>query len=51
MDGSLLGFGIGIILASFHICGVTLVLRARFSVCVRNCIASGPRCFRCRMFM
>lgn len=28
-----------------------LELRGRFSNSMRYCMARGPRCFRCRMFM
>ena len=33
---SLLGFGIGTMLASFHVFGIMLVLRAVFNMLVRN---------------
>ena len=33
---SLLGFGIGTMLANFHMCGIMLVLRAVFYMLVRN---------------
>ena len=39
---SLLGFGIGIMLANFHICGIMLVLRAVFNMLVRNASPRGP---------
>ena len=32
----LLGFGMGTMLANFHMCGITLVLRAVFNMFVRN---------------
>ena len=35
MRGSLLGLGMGMILASFHICGMMLWVRARLSRSVR----------------
>ena len=38
---SLLGFGMGTILANFHMCGIMLVLRAVFNM---------PMCFRCLRF-
>ena len=38
----LLGFGMGTMLASFHMCGIMLVLRAVFNMLVRN--ASPSRC-------
>ena len=41
---SLLGFGMGTMLANFHMCGIMLVLKAIFNMLVRN--AS----FRCLMF-
>ena len=47
---SLLGFGIGTMLANFHICGIMLVLRAVFSQLVRNVSPRGLMCFRCLMF-
>ena len=49
--GSLLGLGIGMIFASFHVCGIMFVLRILLYMLVRNVIAVGPRCFRCLMFM
>ena len=36
LSASLLGFGIGTMLANFHMCGVMLVLRAVFNMLVRN---------------
>ena len=33
---SLLGFGMGCMLANFHMCGIMLVLRAIFNMLVRN---------------
>ena len=47
---SLLGFGIGTMLANFHMCGIMLVLRAVFNVLVRNASPRWPMCFRCMMF-
>ena len=44
---SLLGFGMGIMLANFHMCGIMLVLRAVFNMLVRNASPRGPMCFRC----
>ena len=49
--GSLLGFGIVTILASFHCFGIVFVLSAVLYMCVRNSMARGPRCFMCLMFM
>ena len=39
---SLLGFGMGTMLANFHMCGITLVLRGVFNMLVRN---ASPRGF------
>ena len=47
---SLLGFGMGTMLANFHRCGIMLVLRAVFNMLVRNESPRGPMCFRCLMF-
>ena len=47
---SLLGFGMMTMLASFHMCGIMLVLRAVFNMLVRNAIPGEPMCFRCLMF-
>ena len=47
---SLLGFGMGTMLANFHMCGVMLVLRAVFNMLVRNASPRGPMRFRCLMF-
>ena len=47
---SLLGFGMGAMLANFHMCGIMLVLRAVFNMLVRNASTRGPMCFRCLMF-
>ena len=33
---SLLGFGMGTMLANFHVCGFMLVLRAVFNMLMRN---------------
>ena len=44
MSMSLLDFGMGTMLANFHMCGIMLVLR------VRNAIPRGPMCFRYQMF-
>ena len=45
----LLGFGMGTMLANFHMCGIMLVLRAVFNMLVRNVSPRGPMCFRCLM--
>ena len=47
---SLLGFGMGTMLANFHMCGIMLVLRAVFYMLVRNVSLRGHMCFRCLMF-
>ena len=47
---SLLGFVMGTMLANFHMCGVMLVLRAVFSMLVRNASPRGTMCFGCLMF-
>ena len=47
---SLLGFGIGTMLANFHMYGIMLVLRAVFIMLVRNASPRGPMCLRCLMF-
>ena len=44
---SLLGFGMRIMLANFHMCGIMLVLRAAFNMLVSS---RGPMCFRCLIF-
>ena len=46
----LLGFGVGTMLSSFHMCGIMLVLRAVFNMLMRNASPRGPMCFRCLMF-
>ena len=43
---SLLGFGMGTMLANFHMCGIMLVLRAVFNMLVKNASPRGPMCFR-----
>ena len=47
---SLLGFGMGTMLATFHMCDIMLVLRALFNMLVRNASLRGQMCFRCLMF-
>ena len=47
---SLLGFGMGTMLANFHMCDIMLVLRAVFNMLVRNASPRGPMCFRCLKF-
>ena len=41
---SLLGFGIGTMLANFHVCSIMLVLRAVFNMLVRNASPRGSMC-------
>ena len=41
---SLLGFGMGTMLANFHMCGIMLVLRAVFNMLVSNASPRGPIC-------
>ena len=47
---SLWGFGMGTMLANFHICSIMLVFRAVFNILVRNACPRGPMCFRCLLF-
>ena len=47
---SLLGFGIGTVLANFHMWGIMLVLGAVFNMLVRNASPREHMCFRCLMF-
>ena len=47
---SLLGFGMGTMLANFHMCGIMLLLRTVFNMLVRNSSPRGPMCIRCLMF-
>ena len=44
---SLLDFGMGTMLANFHMCDIMLVLSADFNMLVRNASPRGPICFRC----
>ena len=48
---SLLGFGIGLILAVFQGVGMVLVFSEMLYMCVRKVSAVLPRCLRCLMFM
>ena len=41
---SLLGFGMGTMLANFHMCGIMLVLKAVFNMLVRIASPGGPMC-------
>ena len=50
LSRSLLGFGMGTMLANFHMCDIMLVLRAVFNMLVRNASPRGLMCFRCLMF-
>ena len=50
LSTSVLCFGMGTMLANFHMCGIMLVLRAVFNMLVRNASPRGPMCFRCLMF-
>ena len=47
---SLLGFGMGTMLANFRMCGIMLVLTSVFNMLVRNASQRGPICSRCLMF-
>ena len=43
---SLLGFGMGTMLANFHVCGIMLVLIAVFNMLVRNASPRGSMYYR-----
>ena len=43
-------FGMGTMLANFHMCGIMLLLRAIFNMLVRNARPRGPMCIKCLMF-
>ena len=47
---SLLSFEMETMLANLHMCGIMLVLRAVFSMLVRNASPGGPMCSGCLMF-
>ena len=47
---SLLGFGMGTMLANFHMCGIMVLLRAILNMLVRNASPRGPMYYRCLMF-
>ena len=47
---SLLGLGIGTMLANFHVLGIMFLLRAVLNILVRNASPRGPMCFRCLIF-
>ena len=42
---TLLAFGMGTMLANFHMCGIMLLLRAVLNMLVRNTSPRGPMCF------
>ena len=46
---SLLCFGMGNMLATFHMCGIMLALRAVFNMPARNASPRGSICSRCLM--
>ena len=46
---SWLGFGMGTMLANFHMCDIMLVLRVVFNMLGKNASPRGPMCFRCLM--
>ena len=41
---TLLSFGIGTMLANFHMCGIVLLLRAVLNMLLRNATPRGPMC-------
>ena len=47
---TLLGIGMGTMLASFHMGGILLVLKVVYNMLVRNASPRGPMCLRCLMF-
>ena len=47
---SLLGFGIGTMLANSHVRGIMFLLREVLNILVRNASPRGPMCFRCLIF-
>ena len=47
---SLLGFGIGTMLANFHVRAIMFLLRVVLNILVRNASPRGPMCFRCLIF-
>ena len=46
---SLLGFGMGTMLANFHMCSIMFVLREEFNILVMNASPRRPMYFRCLM--
>ena len=47
---SLLGLGIGTMLANFHVWGIMFLLRAVLNILVRNASPRGSLCIRCMIF-
>ena len=47
---SLLGFGMGTMLANFHICGIMLLLREVLIMLVQDASPNGSMCFKCLIF-
>ena len=47
---SLLGFGIGTMLANFHVRGIIFLLRAVLNILMRNVSPRGSMCFRHLIF-
>ena len=47
---SLLGFGIGTMLANFHVRDIMFLLRAVLNILVRDASPRGPICSRCLIF-
>ena len=47
---SLLGFGIGTMLANFHVRDIMFLLRAVLNILVRNARPRWPMCIRCLIF-
>ena len=47
---SLLGLGIGTMLANFHVLGIMFLLRSVLNILMRNANPRGPMCFRCLIF-
>ena len=46
----LMGFGMGTILANFHMWGIMLLLRVYLNILVRNASHRGSMCFMCLIF-
>ena len=47
---SLLGFGMGTMLANFYLWGIIFLLRVVLNILVGNSSSRGPMCFRCLIF-